>query len=414
MSSPSRGGQPDSLDGGVRTENERELVREAAQRVLAGRGLITIARDWNRRTIRGPLDGPWTAPTLRRALLSSRMAGMREHGVDPSGRTLGQLRPAVWKEALDRQTWDRVRAVLLNPQRNTNVRTPTKYLLTGLIHCGTCGSRMSSRPRDDHTKRYLCAGNQPGHQLAIVAQPVDELVSQQVLDVLVTPSLREALLDQTRGADGDSLGRALADLGAAQSRLQRLDDDFYVRGSLPGGRYRSIRVKLEREIERLHLLTNAATKRRIALHPDPGAYWAEADLDQRRQLVRLVVERVDVVPGRPVSAGLTHLGSESSSVECSRAGPREGGGRSPPIDVTFAPQPSIPVGIVGVWGSTPAEHSQLRKPVRIRTISGPPSVVPGDSSRTRMATAQWCLFRNSVSGLTTAEPLPRPPSFESP
>ncbi len=33
---------------GVRDGTERELVREAAQRVLAGHGLMTIARDWNR------------------------------------------------------------------------------------------------------------------------------------------------------------------------------------------------------------------------------------------------------------------------------------------------------------------------------------------------------------------------------
>src|SRR4051794_12656423 len=89
------------------------------------------------------------------------MAGLREHGIDPSGKTLGELRPAIWEAGLDRQTWDHVRAVLLNPERNTNVRAPTKYLLTGLVHCGTCGSRMSARPRDDHTKRYLCAGNAP-------------------------------------------------------------------------------------------------------------------------------------------------------------------------------------------------------------------------------------------------------------
>ena len=182
------------LGWGVRSNDERELVREAARRVLAGHGLMTIARDWNRRGLPGASKRPWRAPTLRRALLSSRMAGLREHGVDPSGRTVGELRAAVWQGALDRQTWDQVRAVLLNPERHTNVRAPSKYLLTGLIHCGTCGSRMSSRPPDDHTKRYLCAGNRPGHQPGIVAQPVDDLVAKRVLGLLATPSVREELL----------------------------------------------------------------------------------------------------------------------------------------------------------------------------------------------------------------------------
>ena len=133
------------LGWAVRSEDERELVREAARRVLEGDGLMTIARDWNTRSVPGASGGPWTAPTLRRVLLSSRIAGLREHGVDPSGKTLGDLSPAVWAAALDRQTWDQVRAVLLNLERNTNVRKATRYLLTELIHCGDCGAALFSR-----------------------------------------------------------------------------------------------------------------------------------------------------------------------------------------------------------------------------------------------------------------------------
>jgi site-specific DNA recombinase len=287
------------LGWGVRTDEERELVREAAGRVLAGDGLMTIARDWNRHGVPGAAGRPWTAPTLRRALLSSRIAGLREHGVDPSGRTLGDLRPATWEGALDRQTWDQVRAVLLNPERNTNVRAPTKYLLTGLAYCETCGSRMEARPRDDHTKRYVCARNRIGHQLAVVAKKVDELVAACVLDVLTAPSFREALLAEAAETGGESLALMLAELASAQTRLQGLDDDFYVRGSLPEGRYRSVGAKLERGIDRLHASVDAASKRRIALDPDPRAYWAGTDFQRRRELVRLVVERVGIMPGRP-------------------------------------------------------------------------------------------------------------------
>ncbi len=103
------------LGWGVRNDEERALVREAARRVLGGEGFMTIARDWKVRRVPGASERPWTAPTLRRALLSSRMAGLREHGVDQSGRRLGQLRPAVWEGALDRQTWDQVRAGAAQP-----------------------------------------------------------------------------------------------------------------------------------------------------------------------------------------------------------------------------------------------------------------------------------------------------------
>ena len=203
------------LGWGVRSDDERELVREAASRVLMGHGLMTIARDWNVRGVPGASDGPWGAPTLRRVLLSSRIAGLREHGVDPSSKTLGDLTPAVWPPALDRHTWDQVRAVLLNPERNTNVRKASRYLLTGLIHCGDCGAALFSRPRNN-TRRYLCAGRRTGHQLGIVADPVDDLVKELVLRLLTTPAVREGLLAQAGAGDEGAIGRTLADLGAAQ------------------------------------------------------------------------------------------------------------------------------------------------------------------------------------------------------
>jgi hypothetical protein len=92
------------------------------------------------------------------------------------------------------------------------------------------------------------------------------------------------------------VARALADLGSAQSRLQRLEDDYYVTGALPLRRYRSIRARLEREVERLHALVDAASRQRIVLNPDPRRLWSDADFGQRREMVRLIVERVDVAP----------------------------------------------------------------------------------------------------------------------
>ena len=293
-----RGKPSGQLGWGVRDDAERELVREAARRVLVGQGLMTIARDWNARGVPGATDRPWTAPTLRKALLSARVAGLREHGTDPSGKVLGSLTPATWGQANDRQTWDHVRSVRLNPERLTLRNTPTKYLLSGLIYCEVCGGRMMSRPRDSHTKRYVCAGRRPGHQLGILAQPVDDLVARRVLDLLSTPAFREVFLSRSGRTDDQSLGRALAELGSAQSRLQTLDDDYYVRGTVALRRYRSIRTKLEREVERLHATVDGASKERLVLHPDCRAFWAEADFGQRRELLRLIVERIRVLPAR--------------------------------------------------------------------------------------------------------------------
>jgi hypothetical protein len=95
-------GRPASqLGSGVRSEAERELVREAAGRVLAGQGLMTIARDWNRRGAPGTTASPWTAPTLRKVLLSARIAGLREARI---GARSWALTHVVWEGAVDRRT----------------------------------------------------------------------------------------------------------------------------------------------------------------------------------------------------------------------------------------------------------------------------------------------------------------------
>ena len=45
--------------------------------------------------------------------------------------------------------------------------------------------------------------------------------------------------------------------------------------------------ELEREVDRLHPHVDRASKQRIMAHPDPRRLWSEANLGQRRELVRL-------------------------------------------------------------------------------------------------------------------------------
>ena len=128
-----------------------------------------------------------------------------------------------------------------------------------------------------------------------LAQPVDELVADRVLDLLTTRSCGESLVRGSGRCDDGAVAGALAELGSGQSRLQMLDDDYYLRGVLPLRRYRSIRVGLAREVERLHALVDGASRQRIVLHPDPRRLWSGADFGQRRELVHLIVERVNVM-----------------------------------------------------------------------------------------------------------------------
>jgi len=68
------GFQPDR-----RTINEPEaaLLREAAERVLAGEGMYAVLGDWQARAIVTPAGNGWSATSLRRALLAPRRRVLR-------------------------------------------------------------------------------------------------------------------------------------------------------------------------------------------------------------------------------------------------------------------------------------------------------------------------------------------------
>ncbi|MBB4939028.1 DNA invertase Pin-like site-specific DNA recombinase [Streptosporangium album] len=60
-------------------DEEAEVIREAARRMLAGESLSSVCRDFRTREITTPAGGYWTPTTLRRLPASARISGRREH-----------------------------------------------------------------------------------------------------------------------------------------------------------------------------------------------------------------------------------------------------------------------------------------------------------------------------------------------
>jgi site-specific DNA recombinase len=139
-------------DGTWRTEpivseaqagRERELIGEAARRLLAGDSLRAIRLDWTEQGVRTATGKVFANQTLRTLLLSPRLAGYRTHN--------GTLYPSDdYPVILDPTTWEAVCAVLRDPDRTTNHRGGLpRHLLSGFLFCGICGHRMYPRPRGE-------------------------------------------------------------------------------------------------------------------------------------------------------------------------------------------------------------------------------------------------------------------------
>jgi site-specific DNA recombinase len=181
------GGVPDE-----QVEAERKLIREAADRIVAGDSLRGIVGSWNRKRIKGPTGGRWGTRPLRQMLLSPRLAGYREHLgqvvtldgqpvrlVDgPSLRDGLPVEPVLVDPILKPEQCEAVREILTDPGRTvTAVGRAPSYLLTGLIYCGECGARMGGVRRRGRTS-YRCPGpaDGGGTHLERAAAPIEDLI----------------------------------------------------------------------------------------------------------------------------------------------------------------------------------------------------------------------------------------------
>lgn len=122
------------------------VVREAARRVLAGESLYSIAKDFNARGLppRRPSHDPagrrkgfgWTGGAVKQMLSMPAYAAKRVH----RGEVVAD---AVWPALIEPDEWEALQAILFQPGRRRNANAWTvRYLCTGVVVCGVCGSRL--------------------------------------------------------------------------------------------------------------------------------------------------------------------------------------------------------------------------------------------------------------------------------
>jgi len=274
--------------------DEAELVREAAERILAGWSVRSVVMDWRQRSIPTVTGAAWTATTVKRLLTSGRIAGFRtHHGM--------QAANASWPAIITSEMSARLGA-LLGPERTRNgqrTATPRSYLLTGLVTCGACGARMTARPvirKGNRYRRYFCAVDRDGcGHVGIAADPLAELVVAAVLLRLDSPQMAAALA--TTDDDGE------ADLRSAIAEDRRALSDLtqarYVDRILDHAEFMSARTRLEDRIGDLEaqLRRRSGPASQWVGHGGPlRATWAALDLERQRAVVTSVVERITIAP----------------------------------------------------------------------------------------------------------------------
>jgi site-specific DNA recombinase len=265
--------------------HEAEVVREAANRVLAGESLGGIAADLTARGVATVRGGPWSRTTIREMLLRPRIAGLRQY----QGAVIGK---ATWPPILDRETYEGVRAVLNHPHRRppglTNAR---KHLLSGIATCGVCGSPLKIHHGGPSAPlAYSCQKRGCGK----VRRSLHHL--DQFVTALVIARLTRANIKPVPDADDDQLGEQIA---AVEARLEVVTVAFADDLAVTADQVRAMTRRLRNTLDQLQ--GRQADRMRSTVlaglgGADLAGTWASLSLSRRRAIISVLAESVIVLP----------------------------------------------------------------------------------------------------------------------
>ena len=270
-----------------RAAHERELIREAVRRLIAGDTLRGIAVDWTDRGERTPAGGKWYNVNIRRMLLSPRLIGMRLHN--------GQLYPGTWEPILTVEEYEAVKAILEDPARYKYERGGLpKHLLSGIAFCGLCSNKLSVRKRYDN-RIYYCSQNPPAGGCGKIQRVVDQL------EGLITEAIFVAVESDTRRKVGEGTEDPVAPLYDQLAALQGLYDCLETKRAdelIGKETYKRKRTQYERSMEDVRReIARVRGGQVIGLAPrNLRDVWPNLSLDRRRNIIKAVLTRVIVNP----------------------------------------------------------------------------------------------------------------------
>lgn len=292
-------------------ESEAVIIREMATRFTEGCSYWSLAVDLNQRGILTQHGKDWNALKVRNILMRPINAGIVLHeGVEYEAES-----PAI----LNREEWDALKTAMEFSRRSsTHPGYARKHVLKGFLYCGICKEKMFHKPkqqRDGSHKTTAACGKrdtQTGRQhgcggVSRMVEPIIELVRQSVLYRLETPELATALHKQRSSAE------TLKELTKQQRELERrvneIADDYYVNNLLNREQFERAKAQADASLDRIneqiaHEYSDGINTT-IDLSGDLEKAWSDGDLEWRRNLLSLLIEKIYVAP-RPKVEGYVY------------------------------------------------------------------------------------------------------------
>ena len=267
---------------------EARELQAAARSLLAGRSLAEIARGMNDRGITTTTGKAWRPWVLGRTLRNPFLAGLRSY----RGTTVA----GDWPPIFDVEKHEAVVVVLSDPGRTTTSSTAPRHLLAGIVYCARCEARMVSRPLRPGQLRYVCPEPERGGcgRTTVNLKLADERVYEEVIDRLVENADEIAAALGT--IDVAALEREEAEIVRRQAELA----GEWARDALEPHEWSAARQVLAERAEHVERERRLVDRRAPSLPRDRDGLerlWVEATSEEKRTMVRLAVDRVEIGPG---------------------------------------------------------------------------------------------------------------------
>lgn len=271
-------------DGVTVKEDEAEVLRYAAQRVLDGVSVNALCKELDEQGHRPVKAERWSSRALTDQLRSARVAGLRKH----RGEIVG---PAQWPAILDRDTWEAVQATLAGRRANVT-RRALEHWLNDVLICGRCGLGMKFHSQPEDRSRYWCLKSRHRPEgcgrIAIRASGAEAEAERQIVAYLSREDVLQSLADVTsrRGAES-----ARADLAADEQQLRDLSR-LWAEKAITLDEYAEARTIIKARIDgakAVQLAQVPESARKVLAAKDPAAAWVDLPAVPKRETALLLL-----------------------------------------------------------------------------------------------------------------------------
>lgn len=261
---------------------EAEVIREAAERVLRGNSLASVARDLHERGLLGARGGVMGTENIRKWLTAPTTAGIRWHD--------GQEFDGNWPAILDRETWRAVCETLRTRPRGARRR----YLLSSILGCAECGSPVTATQRKVGARKIAYAVCRPRivtrSCVGMPYQAAEGYVLGELWRELDSEEFRRALAEDGHEIERDRIAEALQTAEGKRKTLARQ----WGADELTDGEWTDARAALDERERKLRAQLEALAPADVSADDIDTARgsWQWMTLDEQREFVGLFIRRV--------------------------------------------------------------------------------------------------------------------------